>query len=186
MESPEDLNRLLLWLGENTTVGARKYEEVRDKLILLFRARGCSAAEELADETIDRTARALLKPGFSFEGNPIAYFRGVAKNVYLESLRRDHRFIQEPMEEVAGSLVTSENDDLETERLSSCLERCLDKLPSDKRVLLLNYYQGERRSKIDRRQALAEEGGAGMNALRIQMFRLRKIVRSCVENCVRT
>ena len=186
MDNPEELNKLLLWLGGNTTLGARKYEEVRAKLILLFRFRGCSTPEELADETIDRTARALLKPGFSFEGNPIVYFRGVAKNVYLESLRQNRRFVQEPIEGIAESYVRPEIDSSETEKLSSCLERCLDKLPSDKRLLLLNYYQGEKGSKINRRQVLAEEGGGGMNALRIQVFRLRKIVRNCVATCIGT
>jgi DNA-directed RNA polymerase specialized sigma24 family protein len=185
MESREDLNRLLLWLGEDTTVGARKYEEVRGKLIFLFRSRGCSAPEELADETIDRTARAISRPGFSFEGRPIAYFRGVARNVHLESLRQNRRFIQEPIEWVAEQKVLPEDEDSNTEECSECLEKCLGKLPDEKRMLLLNYYEGERRSKIAGRQHLADVSGTGMNALRIQVHRLRKIVRSCVERCVR-
>ena len=189
MESPEDLNRLLLWLGENTAVGAQKYEEIRDKLIFLFRVRGCSAAEDLADETIDRTARALSKPGFSFTGNPIAYFRGVAHNVHLESLRHNRRFVPELPEEISDPSAGADCNNLESEessrRTEECLERCLNRLPSQNRALLLGYYQGEKQSKIGKRQQLAEEG-SGINALRIQVFRLRKTVRICVETCLQT
>jgi hypothetical protein len=64
MESPEVMQAFLLWLGEDQSSGARRYEEIRRKLILLFRWRGCYTPEELADETIDRTARAVLKPDF--------------------------------------------------------------------------------------------------------------------------
>jgi len=190
MESPEDLNRLLLWLGANTDDGARRYEEIRTKLILLFRLRGCSAADELADETIDRTARALSKPGFFFSGNPIAYFRGVAHNVYLESLRQGRRFVPEAFGDIADPATGPAGNDPGSEELSraleQCLERCLDRLPGEKRALLLGYYQGEKQSKINNRQQLAREGGTGINSLRIQVFRLRKTVRNCVENCSQT
>jgi len=185
METKEDLNRLLLWLGEDTVVGARKYEEVRVKLIVLFRMKGCSAPEELADETIDRTTRALLKPEFSFEGSPIAYFRGVARNVYLEWLRRDRRMARESIEDMNEPAAPAGVDGPQLEKQFACLERCLERLPVARRELLLGYYQGEKRSKIHQRQQLAATGGAGMNALRLQVFRLRRIVRNCMETCIR-
>jgi RNA polymerase sigma factor (sigma-70 family) len=185
METKEDLNRLLLWLGEDTVVGARKYEEIRNKLVVLFRMRGCSASEELTDETIDRTARALLKPEFSFEGSPIAYFRGVARNVYLEWLRRERRLILESIEDANEPAAQPGTDGVQLEKRFACLDRCLERLPEERRELLLNYYQGEKRSKIHQRQQLAATGGAGMNALRLQVFRMRRIVRTCVETCIR-
>ncbi len=185
METKEDLNRLLLWLGEDIVVGARKYEEIRGKLVVLFRMRGCSAPEELTDETIDRTARALLKPEFSFEGSPIAYFRGVARNVYLEWLRRERRLPQESIEDANEPSVQPNTEGQQVEKQFACLERCLERLSEERRELLLSYYQGEKRSKIQGRQQLAAAGGAGMNALRLQVFRLRRIVRTCVETCVR-
>jgi len=184
METQEDLNRLLLWLGEDTIVGAREYEEVRCKLIVLFRARGCPAPEDLADETIDRTARALLKPGFSCEGTPIAYFRGVARNVYLEWLRRERRMSADSVEEVTELSAPPDPESAQLEERFSCLEQCLDRLPVERRALLLEYYKGEKRSKIDQRRELAAAEGTGMNALRLQVFRLRKIVRNCVAQCM--
>ena len=183
METKEDLNRLLHWLGDDAGAGARKYEEVRGKLIVLFRLRGCPAPEDLADETIDRTARALLKPEFSFDGSPIAYFRGVARNVFLESLRKERRLVQESIEEVMEPAAVPGGDGVVQEQLFSCLEECMDKLPAERKALLLNYYRGDKRSKIDQRQQLAA-AGPGMNALRLQVFRLRKIVRNCVQNCI--
>lgn len=185
METKEDLNRLLLWLGEDTVIGARKYEEIRGKLVVLFRMKGCSAPEELTDETIDRTARALLKPEFSFEGSPIAYFRGVARNVYLEWLRKERRLVQESLEDGNEPAVHPHGDGMQVEKQFACLERCLERLPEERKELLLGYYHGEKRSKIHQRQQLAAAEGAGMNALRLQVFRLRRIVRHCVETCIR-
>jgi len=184
METQEDLNRLLLWLGDDESRGGRKYEEVRSKLILIFRLKGCIAPEELADETIDRTARALLKPGFTFDGSPIAYLRGVARNVYLEAFRRERRFIQESIEEGPEPAAQAGTDGAQAEKRFVCLERCLERLPGERKTLLLDYYRGDKRTKINQRQQLAASEGAGMNALRLQVFRLRKIVRNCVENCL--
>jgi len=185
MESPETLEAFLLWLGRNPAAGARKYEEVRQKLIVLFRYRGCEIAEDLADETIDRTARAVSRPGFTFEGDPISYFRGVARNVHLEWLRRKSKFREESISVAHPDVETRENDMEAEEIMSACLESCLAKLPASKKSILLRYYRNDRRSKIDERQQLADEEGIGLNALRIQVFRLRNVVRQCIEQCVR-
>jgi DNA-directed RNA polymerase specialized sigma24 family protein len=173
----------LLWLGGDQATGARKYEEIRQKLILLFRYRGCHVPEELADKTIDRTAHAILKPDFQYQGDPIAFFRGVARNVYHEWLREERRLPTEPISEVKFELpapvASSWNDDL----LEACLERCLNALPTPKKMLLIRYYRSDKRAKIDGRQLLAEELGLALNALRIQVFRLRNAMRRCVEKC---
>jgi DNA-directed RNA polymerase specialized sigma24 family protein len=183
MESPEVMRAFLLRLGEDETSGARKYEEIRRKLILLFRYRGCHVPEELADDTIDRTAGAMLSPDFSYQGDPIAYFRGVARNVYREWVRKRIRLPTESITDANLQLPfrpgSSENDDL----LQGCLEHCLNELPPEKKALLIRYYRSDKKAKIDGRQVLAEELGIGLNALRIQVFRLRNAVRRCVEKC---
>jgi DNA-directed RNA polymerase specialized sigma24 family protein len=183
MKTPADLENLLLWLGPTADVGARKYLEVRQRLVSLFHFRGCSGPEELADETLDRTARAILKPGFVFQGDPMAYLRGVARNVYLESLRKRRIEGQDVSQEVVDSLPQPLLDNSGTERRFQCLDRCLAQLADDKRALLLRYYQGERSAKIDGRLQLAREKDMELNALRIQVFRLRNMVRRCVEHC---
>jgi DNA-directed RNA polymerase specialized sigma24 family protein len=184
MESSEALKAVLLWLGEDQVSGAQRYEEIRQKLILLFRWRGCQVAEELADETIDRTARALLKPDFSYQGDPIAYFRGVAHNIYREWLRKERRFPTESISEGYLELPVLHGGTEKSDLSLTCLEHCLNALLPTKRTLLIRYYRSDKRAKIDGRQVLAEELGIGLNALRIQVFRLRNGLRRCVENCV--
>jgi DNA-directed RNA polymerase specialized sigma24 family protein len=183
METPADLENLLRWLGPTTDAGAFKYVEVRRRLVALFHFRGCSGPEELADETLDRTARAILKPGFFFEGDPMAYLRGVARNVYLESRREKRIEGRAVSQEVVDSVPQPLLDNSETEQLFQCLDRCLAQLADDKRTLLLRYYRGEGSAKIDGRLQLAREKKMELNALRIQVFRLRNMVRRCVERC---
>jgi DNA-directed RNA polymerase specialized sigma24 family protein len=185
MESPEAFQAFLLWLGQDDAAGARKYEEIRKKLILLFSCRGCPNPEELADLTIDRTAMVVLKPDFTYIGDPVAYFRGVARNVYFEWERKQRKFTTAPIEDADPQPQASGMPDWETETLSLWLETCLGELPAEKRSLLLDYYQSEKRAKIDGRQLLAEREGVGLNALRIQIFRLRNAVRQCIERHLR-
>jgi RNA polymerase sigma factor (sigma-70 family) len=183
MESSEVLQAFLLWLGEDEASGARKYEEIRGKLILLFRYRGCHIPEDLADETIDRTAHAVLKPDFHYQGNPLAYFRAVARNVFLEWLRKERRLPTEPISEASLELPVRPDVAGKDAPLQACLERCLNALPPARKMLLIRYYRSDKRAKIDGRQLLAEELGIGLNALRIQVFRLRNTLRRCVEKC---
>lgn len=183
MESVEVMQAFLLWLGEDEASGAREYLQIRQKLTLLFRYRGCYIPEELADETIDRTARAVLKPDFQYHGDPIAFFRGVARNVYLEWLRKEQRFRLEPISDADAVLGKLDDCHQPDDKLQACFNRCLNTLPREKKMLLIRYYQSEKRAKIDERQLLAEELGIGVNALRIQVFRLRSMLRKCVDGC---
>jgi DNA-directed RNA polymerase specialized sigma24 family protein len=182
MESPEVLRAFLLWLGEDEGSGARKYEEIRRKLVLLFRYRGCYIPEELADETIDRTARAVMKPDFHYKGDQVLYFRGVARNVFLEWVRRERRLPTDPISQSNTEIAVLPSNP-EPDLRKDCLEHCLNALPAAKKTLVIRYYRSEKREKIDGRQVLAEELGIGVNALRIQVFRIRNALRQCVANC---
>ena len=181
METPQLMHAFLLWLGESEASGARKYEEIRQKLILLFRYRGCYVPEELADETIDRTARLVLKPDFHYQGDPTAYFRGVARFVYREWKRKQvpTEPIPEGNFELPAPVSASDSEALPLD----CLDRCLNTLDPAKKLLLIRYYRCEKRAKIDSRLFMADELGIGLNALRIQVFRLRNNMRRCVEKC---
>lgn len=186
MENRAEFDNLLQWLGGDTAAGARQYVEVRRKLVALFEFRGCHGAEDLADETLDRAARAILKPGFIDAGNPIAYLRGVARNVHLEFLRASRAVSQETMPELAESTAAPLSGERGTEQLHTCLDRCLENLPDHKRDLLLRYYRGDKSAKIDGRSELAQELAIELNTLRLQIFRLRNIVRKCVESCTKS
>jgi hypothetical protein len=48
----------------------------------------------------------------------------------------------------------------------------------------MDYYQAERRAKIELRQQLAEKLDIPLNALRIRAHRIRATLEKCVTKCV--
>jgi RNA polymerase sigma factor (sigma-70 family) len=170
----EAFDSLLTWLDPDRDRAARKYETVRIRLIKIFSCRGCGEADDLADETINRVTSKLSEIAGSYLGDPALYFYGVANKVYLEYLRRRPAIEPPPLRE--------SSEDIEAEY--ECLERCMDELPPESRRLVLQYYQEEKRAKIDRRRKLAEELGIAVNALRIRAHRIRQQLQQCVQVCL--
>lgn len=182
---PESFQALLRWLGPDDHNSGLAYEQVRQRLIRLFTCRGCSVPEELTDDTIDRVINNLEKLQFRYQGDPALYFFGVARNVYFEWLRRERRYVMESVEEkTVDEYRESTARSIQVERQHACLEKCLQKLPAEKRTLLLQYYRYESGGKIDQRKVLAEESGLGLNAMRIQIYRLRGWVSECINKCL--
>ncbi|HYK19871.1 MAG TPA: hypothetical protein VEV42_03995 [Pyrinomonadaceae bacterium] len=165
---------MLAWLDSDRERAAMKYEEIRRRLIKFFLGRGCIEAEDLADETINRVIRKLNEIGNEFTGDCEPYFYGVANKVLMEHQRR--RQPQPP-------LATDVNSN-RAEQEDRCLEECIAKLSDENRELLLQYYQGEGRAKIEQRKQLAEKLGIAPNALRIRAFRIRAALQECVEKCL--
>ena len=69
---------------------------------------------------------------------------------------------------------------------SRCLEECLRKLDDDQRELIIEYYRGDRRVKIDHRRSLAGRLGLTMNAVTIRACRIRDRLETCVRGCSAT
>ncbi|MCK7472214.1 MAG: hypothetical protein MZU95_16720 [Desulfomicrobium escambiense] len=67
-----------------------------------------------------------------------------------------------------------------------CLELCLAKLNHRARRLILGYYREERAAKIECHRQLADEFGKSVNALRIEVHRIRHTLRQCVLGCTAT
>ena len=170
----EAFDALLAWLGPQREQAGRRYEEIRLRLIKIFACRGCSESEDLADETINRVSRKLREIESDYSGDPARYFYGVANKVHLEYLRKRPAPPNAPRFE----------DTEEIEREYECLERCIQKLTPDNRQLVLEYYQEEKRAKIDHRRRMAEQLGIALNALRIRAHRLRLSLQECVQTCV--
>jgi RNA polymerase sigma factor (sigma-70 family) len=164
---------LLAGLDSDRERAALKYEEIRRRLIKRFRSRGCIEAEDLADETINRVIRRLNEIG-EFTGDCEPYFYGVANKVLMEHQRR-----RQPQPPVANDVNSNR-----AEQEDRCLEECIAKLSDENRQLLLQYYQGEGRAKIEQRKQLAENLGIAPNALRIRAFRIRAALQECVEKCL--
>jgi DNA-directed RNA polymerase specialized sigma24 family protein len=189
---PEAFARLLRTLDPDRERAGEKYERLRQKLIALFRWRGCAVPEDLADETIDRVARRLSEGETLRVANPALYFHGVALNVLREYWRDPARTNQPlPPDVTEPALVLDsegarERADLSAdhERRLTCLAACLDALSPESRHLLVTYHHGERRERIEARQMLAETLGVPMNALRIRVFRLRAGLVRCMDRCV--
>jgi RNA polymerase sigma factor (sigma-70 family) len=173
--SQEDFDRLLDWLDSDRDTAGRKYEAIRQRLIKIFTCRGCSEAEDLADETINRVTVKLQEISETYSGDPALYFYGVAQKIHLEYLRQ-----MRPRPTPPPPVVEPEVDEQEYE----CLDQCLNRLPGDNRRLVLEYYQDIKRAKIDHRRRLAEQLGIAVNALRIRAHRIRSQLQRCVTGCL--
>lgn len=175
----EALERLLALLDPETDRAARKYHQLRRRLVRLFEWRGARFPEDLSDETILRVAR-RLEDGVEIRADdPFRYFCGVAHLVFKEVLRerRRERHLQDP-----GNWPQSQGEDAEPddERMD-VLQECLDRLAPDQRDLILDYHEGERRERIENRREIAEQLGIPLNALRIRVHRIRSKLERCVE-----
>ena len=164
-------DHLLSWLDPDQDIAGNKYEVIRQKLIRLFTSRRCYFAEDLADETFDRVARKLSQIKQYYIGNPVNYIFGVAKKVYLEHTRS--------ISVQKLSSLPAQDDDVE--ELFTRLERCIGQLPHKDRELILSYYQGDGRGKIDHRKTLADELGITVAALRLRAHRIVSRLRKQVN-----
>jgi len=165
--------QFLCWLGPDAETAGRKYESIRSRLIMMFKARRCVFAEDLADATIERVAQKLGARSIGFTGDPALYFYGVAKKIYLEYQRKtalDHRRIQ--------SSPPPKVDDPDMEYKLKRLDEALNTISESDRELILRYYSGTGKSKINHRRALAEQFRIGPNALRLRVFRIRKEIKN--------
>ena len=169
----ELFEQLLAWLDPNREVAGQKYEDIRRGLIKIFINNGCHCVEDLADEAINRVANRLNEIKADYSGDPALYFYGVAKKLVHEDRRRTPPPVATP---------TWEADDVGPE--FECLERCLEQLTSENRELVLQYYQDEKKEKIDNRRRLADRLGIAINALRIRAYRIRSSLELCVRTCL--
>jgi DNA-directed RNA polymerase specialized sigma24 family protein len=171
--TPEAFARVLNWLDQDVARAGEKYEEIRATLIGIFVCRGCSMAEDLADETIDRVIRKLDAIKENYLGDPARYFFGVAQMIHLEYLRRRPESVDLP---AASGLDYIQQD-------YDCLDKCLGQLTLENRHLIEIYYQDDGPSKMSNRKALAHSLGISPNVLRVRAHRIREHLRKCVEEC---
>lgn len=182
--------RLLAWLDEGTDSGGARYLEMRRRLVAYFDRRRCAAPDDLADETLNRVARRLDEEDGHVDASPAHYCYLTARFVLLESLRAPGsgagaRALEDRADErrPAATLASPGDAACAQEALLSCLDRCLALLSAQDRDLILGYYSGEQRVKIERRRGLAARMGVSANALAIRASRIRARLEHCVSQC---
>ena len=170
----QDFDRLLNWLDADRERAGLLYERIRWRLVTILASRGCTLAEELADETIDRVARRVADIEQIYIGDKAIYFLGVMNNVHHEYLRR-------PM---APRLVDRTEAVEEREQIHVCLDNCLANLAPYSRQLIERYYAADKKAKIDLRKVIARELGIKPATLRLRALRIREKLQTCIDRCM--
>ncbi len=171
----ESFARFLEWLSPDSERAGEEYERLRFRLCRFFSLRHCNFADELADETINRV---ILRCSAEEIQNKLAYCLGVAKNVYRESLRKMRNHLDIDEVDVAVNIPPQPSFS------NDCLDKCLEKLPSDSRTLLLDYFSETRQKKIELHQRISENLKTTQTALRMRVMRSKQKLKTCVEECM--
>jgi len=177
----EAFDQLLNSLSLDREQAGAQYEILRRKLARFFECRGVGAADECVDETINRVARKIHE-GQAIE-NLYGYFYGVARLVLKEEIKERERL---PVSLEDAPKLKQTQEEVATNPRLDCLDKCLESLFPESRQLMLEYYQEERRAKIELRQQLADRLRIPLNALRIRVHRIRVTLEVCITECEKT
>jgi DNA-directed RNA polymerase specialized sigma24 family protein len=172
--SQDAFDKLLAWLDPDRDKAGEKYERIFFRIVRTYAAKGCWDAEDIADETANVVASRIDELIATYKGDPALYFYGVAKNIYLEWLKKNKVPPPPPI-----------INNIDIEKRCHCLEQCLKQLPVDEAKLVLRYYEGEKQERIANRKQMAEELGNTVNALRIRICHLLTRLRPCIEECLK-
>lgn len=180
--------RLLAWLDVGNDSDGRSYLEMRQRLVAYFDRKNCLNPDELADETLNRVARRLEETETIDSETPARFCYITARFVFMELLRgADKKNV--PLDAVlkqspANQIAAEEGEERKLkEKTLDCLEKCTGKLEPASREMIVGYYYGEERIKIENRRALAEKLEISTNALTIRACRIRDKLEICVGKC---
>jgi hypothetical protein len=176
----EAFDKLLARLDDERDRAGEKYQELRAKLIRFFEWHGAAFPEDNADTSINRVARKID------EGEQIRdllhYSLGVSRMV-LREIQRNRAREEQALDEFA-QLNTVWDEPSDSGRQFECLQRCLRELSAADRELIVEYYRGEKKAKIENRKALAARLGTSIFTLRMRAVRLRDNLEICGEECL--
>ena len=183
----DGFSRFLSWLENGRNSDGRAYVEIREKLVTYFDRKNCLSPDDLADETLNRVARRLEEEGSITTETPAKYCYTVARVVFLEHLRSSETK-NVPIDESHALRVNDsyyrQEERATKEKTLDCLEKCCNELEPSNRNIIIRYYYGTERAKIDNRRVLADSLGITMNALSIRACRIRGQLEICVKKCV--
>jgi len=165
----QDFDDFILRLDPACTDLKSGYRRLRLKLVKFFAWRRCDDPETLADETIARLAgRIIAKEEIRSEW---AFVYGVATNVFREYFRDKGK-----QEKLTNALTDLETISHQLD-INDCQRQCWNQLERKKQELLKKYYDEEHRD------ILAKSLGVTLNALRLQIHRIKSELKDCYEDC---
>jgi DNA-directed RNA polymerase specialized sigma24 family protein len=169
--------QLLAALDPDRERAGAQYRDLHHRLVKFFEWQSSHHPDEQADKVIDRMM-AKIAEGERIH-NPPAYARGVARLLLRESWKEAAR-----EEQARAQMPRVFEEDDAAERQQACLDRCLETLTPRNREIILGYYAGERRARIERRRELAARLGTELNALHVRAHRIRALLEECVWECI--
>ena len=168
------LDKLLREFEPNCASLEESYRKLRLRLVKFFSWKYCEDPESLADESITRLIKNISEGREIHANNPLSYVYAISTNVFREYLREKEKGEQLTQNWPYATHIVSSSDDL-----ISCLQQCMASLPSEKLSLIEEYYQEK-----DDREPLALAHNLSMSALRLQVFRIKKELKKCIEKCL--
>jgi RNA polymerase sigma factor (sigma-70 family) len=179
-ESGTAFERLLNALGSNQESAGERYLELRLKLrsFIIWKGGRETDVDDLVDETLDRLAKKLGEVEVIVNIN--AYSYGIARHVLFKYLRSR---VEMSLEDDPPEILIAEAPE-ESDKRYKCLKKCLAKLNSQDRELILGYYdvEGNEKNKY-KRKILAKQFNKTAGSLKVQATRLREKLRRCINSC---
>jgi hypothetical protein len=179
MHDQDPLDALLGRLDPDRVRAGERYERLRRTLLKFFELRRHPDADVLADRAIDLVSRRL---GDGLEIGSVELFAlGVARHLDSDVRRRpsarrvaveDVKELTDPAGTPESALARAEAERHQQREQRRMLHR-LQQLPADIQLLLIEYYRGSGRARIQRRRQLAAARGGNLNSLRIAVCRIR-------------
>jgi len=168
----DDFEEFLSRLEPDSLSSEARYKRLRKKLSKFFAWRYTADPEELADETISRLVSKLGAGEGPSILKPYAYVYTIALHVFQEDQREKTK-----QDKITVELIRQ--DSQAAAYGFDCQKYCFKALSPENRELLKKYYASD-----ESRQALAESLGLTLNALRVQVFRLKRGLKKCREKCI--
>lgn len=169
----DKFDAFLRWLSSEEDKAGEAYERLRFRLTTFFSARNCRFPEDLADETINRV---IIKTVEQTIENKLAFCYGVAKNVFLESLRKEKNHVNIDDIDIVAKPSESQFAD-------NCLEKCLGELSTENRTLIIDYFSENKAAKITLREKLSNTLGITQTNLRMKVVRIKQQLKKCLIKC---
>jgi hypothetical protein len=190
----DSFDKLLTWLGADREAAAQKYEECRQKLIDYFQEKGCKHANECADATFDRVVEIILGGRMGERKEPVSYLLRVGYFVSKEYFRQPIKFSANSealLDSLSDDDAQESEDNLLDQRRQECMGKCLQALPAENLELIRKYYEirgatEKAKKKVEMLEALAQSNQKTLNALRIEMHRMKaEKLKPCFDKCIK-